>query len=91
MSFTLLASCRGCSDSSSVHQSFMSSYSPEKVRLRIKVIRIPRSFGKSTRSDPNFGVMSVLIVDLTPQTYFGTNHIFLIIIPLNISGNVLVV
>lgn len=90
MGLALLTSRRGSGDSSPVHQSFMSSQSPEKPRFGIDVLRVPHSLSKRTRPNPYFHVVRVPLVDLAPQANLSPQHILLVLVIGNVSGNVLI-
>jgi len=65
--------------------------SAKEIRLRVEVVCVPNSFRKGTGPDPNLHVMSVPVVDLAPQADFSPHDVFLVLVVLNATGNILVV
>lgn len=88
--FAFLGCCRGCWDSSIVHQLLKVGQSSKEVWLRFEFCGIPHFFGKGTCSYPYFGVMYVLVADFAPKTNHSPNYIVSIVIFKNIPNVILV-
>ncbi len=91
MVLALLTCGRSGGNSSSIHKPFMGSDSSEEIRFGVEIVFIPDSFSKGTGSYPDFHMMSVPVIYLTPKTNFSTQHVILIFIALNVSMNMLIV